>query len=114
MRDYPSCDQSGFTLLEVLVGFAILSLTILTCFTILNDSLLRLSRVEEQLADLAEARRVLALVESGAGQALDSKLQISAEPVANSGPDKVQIIRIRNAGGTVLLETISAAKLDGR
>jgi prepilin-type N-terminal cleavage/methylation domain-containing protein len=52
-------DNQGFTLVEVLVAFAILSITILTGFQIFSDGLVRLARVEDAVARNAAARAAL-------------------------------------------------------
>jgi prepilin-type N-terminal cleavage/methylation domain-containing protein len=52
-------NDHGFTLVEVLVAFAILSLTILTGFQIFSDGLSRVSRVQDAVMRNAAARAAL-------------------------------------------------------
>jgi type II secretory pathway pseudopilin PulG len=52
---------SGFTLVEVLVSFAILSMTIIAGFQIFGEGLSRVSRVEKALDETAAAKQMLSL-----------------------------------------------------
>jgi prepilin-type N-terminal cleavage/methylation domain-containing protein len=51
--------QSGFTLVEVLVAFAIMSLAVITGFRLFGEGLGRISHVEQRLADVATANAAL-------------------------------------------------------
>ena len=51
--------DAGFTLVEVLVAFAIMSLAVITGFRLFGEGLGRVTRIEQRLTDVAAARAAL-------------------------------------------------------
>jgi prepilin-type N-terminal cleavage/methylation domain-containing protein len=56
--------NSGFSLIEVLVAFAILSIVVITGLRILGDATRRVKQIETRTVELAAARTEMDLVES--------------------------------------------------
>jgi prepilin-type N-terminal cleavage/methylation domain-containing protein len=62
-------DTDGFTLVEVLVAFVIMSLAVITGMSVFGDGVRRLAIVEERLGAVAAARAALDLTAAGQAQA---------------------------------------------
>jgi prepilin-type N-terminal cleavage/methylation domain-containing protein len=110
-------DESGFTLIEVLVAFSILSLTILAGLRIFSSGLYRIIGTEEDSARLEMARAMLAHEMLGSrpqvGSALRVQLGIVRSAATTETPQwtrvKPVLVQIRE-GNHVLLETIVLAR----
>jgi general secretion pathway protein I len=106
--------QAGFTLVEVLVAFAILSLTVIAGFNILADSVKRTEQIEQRLELLAAAKQELTRVEAGleSRTAADPRLRVSIAPLGGDageqGAARPQLVRIWAAdeGAAPLLESV--------
>jgi prepilin-type N-terminal cleavage/methylation domain-containing protein len=101
--------NSGFTLLETLVAFAILSLVTITGFGILGDSFRGLARIETHEDLNARAENLLNLMVQGVvpPQSDFEGLTIVETPLPRLQPRGLQPIRIEiAAGGTLLLDSV--------
>ncbi len=56
--------EEGFSLIEVLVAFAILSIVIITGLRILGDATRRVKQIEDRTTELAAAKAAMDLTES--------------------------------------------------
>ena len=108
-----SDSEGGFTLIEVLVAFSILSLTIIVGIQIFSSGLNRIDAVEGANDRLAQAKALLVQVQLGtefdALSTAATNLKISRTILANEGvnwtnlkPVRVQVLE----GDKVILETI--------
>ncbi len=82
-----SNSMSGFTLVEVLVSFAILSMTIIVGFQIFGEGLSRVSRVEKALDETAAAKQLLSVPLTEGGPSAFSKGAVIQQPIAEVMPD---------------------------
>jgi prepilin-type N-terminal cleavage/methylation domain-containing protein len=105
--------QSGFTLIEVLVAFSILSLTIIVGFQIFSSGLHRIRSAGEVSARLEAAKTVLAQETLGVRPQQDSgangDLEIIKTTATNETPQWTKVIPVRvqvRDGNSLLLETI--------
>jgi prepilin-type N-terminal cleavage/methylation domain-containing protein len=57
-----SGNADGFTLIEVLVSFAILSITVIVGFQIYSENLARIAKIETAMETASAAKRSLSLV----------------------------------------------------
>jgi prepilin-type N-terminal cleavage/methylation domain-containing protein len=97
--------QAGFSLVEVLVAFTILSVTIIAGLNILGDGVRQTGQVEKRLEILAAAKKELTRIEAGAPAGVDAgpRLRVSMTPLGgNAGEPGVaqpQVVRIWAADG---------------
>lgn len=89
--------NGGFTLLETLVAFVILSLVTITAFSILGDSFHGLARIESHALLQARAENLLNLMAQGLvpPEAEFEGLTIVETPLARAGASGWQPIRIQ-------------------
>jgi prepilin-type N-terminal cleavage/methylation domain-containing protein len=98
--------NQGFTLLETLVAFVILSLVTITGFTLLGDSFRAVGHVEQRVKLQEEADSLLA-------QSIHSKvassttLQVTETELVRTKDSPQQPVRVRiSSGTTVLVDTL--------
>jgi prepilin-type N-terminal cleavage/methylation domain-containing protein len=98
--------NQGFTLLETLVAFVILSLVTITGFTLLGDSFRAVAQVEQRLKLQEEAENLLAqLIRTKIPST--ATLQVTETELVRAKDAFQQPIRIRIASGpTVLVDTV--------
>jgi prepilin-type N-terminal cleavage/methylation domain-containing protein len=92
--------NDGFSLIEVLVAFAILSIVVITGFRILGDATRQVKQIEVRTVELAAARTELDLVESP---------NLVTRPIpgeAVNWTEYVPVLRQVNRADQTLLETI--------
>ena len=101
---------SGFTLIEVLVSFAILSMTIIVGFQIFGEGLSRVSRVEKALDETAAAKQLLSLPSAKDAPPALSKGSVTRQPITELMPDWTPahpiLLRVPSRGQGDELETI--------
>ena len=98
--------NQGFTLLETLVAFVILSLVTITGFTLLGDSFRAVGHVESRARLQAEANDLLAqLVRMKVSSS--PALKVAETELRRSNDSRQQPVRIRiSSGDTVLIDTV--------
>jgi type II secretory pathway component PulJ len=101
---------SGFTLIEVLVSFAILSMTIIVGFQIFGEGLSRVSRVEKALDETAAAKQMLSLPLTEAEPPALSREAVTKQSLTETLPDWTSahpiLLRVPSRGQGDELETI--------
>ncbi len=112
------CDsECGFTLIEVLVAFSILSLTIIVGFQIFSSGLNRINDVERANERLAQAKALLlqAQLPSEHDKPIATNLKISKTILANDRVEwttaKPVLVQVLD-GDKVILETIILSRDD--
>jgi type II secretory pathway component PulJ len=94
--------NQGFTLLETLLAFVILSLVTITGFTLLGDSFRAVGQVEQRVKLQEEAENLLAqLIRTKISST--ATLRITETELARAKDSFQQPIRIRISSGTTLL-----------
>jgi prepilin-type N-terminal cleavage/methylation domain-containing protein len=98
--------NQGFTLLETLVAFVILSLVTITGFTLLGDSFRAVGQVEKRVKLQEEADNLLAqLIRTKVPST--TRLQVTETELTRGKESFQQPIRIRiSSGSTVLVDTV--------
>jgi prepilin-type N-terminal cleavage/methylation domain-containing protein len=100
--------EDGFTLVEVLVSFAILSILLITTSGAFTDGLRRLSITEETRSRLDQAAQLLAQIESGGGLAAVPGFRVTRQRLTTDQFQHASVlVRIFDGDATEpLLETI--------
>jgi prepilin-type N-terminal cleavage/methylation domain-containing protein len=100
--------NSGFTLLEVLVSFAILSMTVIVGFQVFGEGLSRVARVEKVLDETALAKHMLSLPLSAGGAPATGPLvkQAITEVPPDWTPARPILLRMRSGDQGNEFETI--------
>jgi type II secretory pathway pseudopilin PulG len=105
--------NAGFTLLETIVAFAILSLVTITGFGILGDSFQGLARIEAHEDLNVRAENLLNLMVMGLlpSESDIEGLTVMETPVLPIETSDLQPIRVQiAAGGTLLIDSIIVRK----
>jgi type II secretory pathway pseudopilin PulG len=101
---------SGFTLVEVLVSFAILSMTIIVGFQIFGEGLSRVVKVERALDETAAAKQLLSVPLTADATPARSKGAVTKQSLAETLPDWTPahpvLLRAPSRGQGNELETI--------
>ncbi len=103
-------NDDGFTLVEVLVAFAIMTLVLILSFDSFSEGLFRLSRAEQTRRDITEAQQILTTLETSGAFDPGPAWRIE-EQVLDTGSRatllKRKLVKIYKADNTApLLETI--------
>jgi prepilin-type N-terminal cleavage/methylation domain-containing protein len=103
--------SDGFTLIEVLVAFLIMSMTALAGLQLFSSGLARIGRIDETRRNLEIARALIASHEDPA--TLPDKWRVkvgpaiyTAPPWTTMEPHLVQVIRTVDGVDAIVLETI--------
>ena len=115
-------NDQGFTLIEVLVAFAILSVAIISSFQIFSDGLRQIKTAEQRSAEISAARAVLDQfisrpnlnIREEVGLTGSLKWKIVVVPMTEISPDilplRIAVSIEEQASSRVLLETIILQK----
>ncbi len=97
--------QDGFSLIEVLVAFTILSLTVITGFQIFGDGLSRISRVDSAVNDITAARTSLMAAELGQKSDAAVTRTVLENETVDWTKNKPALLQVKR-GDNIILETI--------
>jgi prepilin-type N-terminal cleavage/methylation domain-containing protein len=98
--------NQGFTLVETLVAFVILSLVTITGFTLLGDSFRAVGQVEQRMTLQEEADNLIAQLMRSKGSS-SPRLQVTETEITNGKGPFQRPVRIRiSSGTTVLVDTV--------
>lgn len=101
--------NGGFTLLETLVAFVVLSLVTATAFMMFGDSFRGVARIEAHDVATARAQNLLSLIVKQKELATGDfeGLTIVSTPIAGPGPAGWQPMRVQIAAeGALLVDTV--------